>query len=66
VDWLGGLSRQRLRAEFVLQSPLLEETTRAIFLSSLNPCYRMRAHSEAFCLEKSVYTTSIQTILLCS
>jgi helicase len=40
LEWLGSLSRERLSREFELQSTLLEETTRAIFLSSLNPMLR--------------------------
>ena len=40
LEWLSTLSSEQLRVEFGLESPLLEEVSRSIFISGVNPLFQ--------------------------
>jgi hypothetical protein len=40
LEWIGTLNNERLYHDFGLKGPILEDTTRAIFISSANPLFR--------------------------
>ena len=48
LEWLNELSSERLRREFGLASPVLEDVSRAIFISAVNPTLRQLEELDAY------------------
>lgn len=48
LEWLSTLSSERLRYDFGLTSPVLEDVSRAIFISGVNPLLRQYTNLDEF------------------